>query len=47
MLASTDQFLRQIGILNITDIRVSVTHATTADTDIFNGIEVLQHRLFY
>jgi len=47
MLASTDQFLRQIRILNVTNIRMSVTHTTTADTDIFNGVEVLQHGLFY
>lgn len=46
MLAPADQLLRHVGILNIADVRVSVAHATTANTDVFDRIKVLQHRPF-
>lgn len=43
MLTLTNQLLRHVGVLNIAGVCVSVTHATAADADIFDRIEVLQH----
>lgn len=43
MLALTNQLLRHGGVLNVTGVRVSVAHATAADANVFDRVEVLQH----
>jgi hypothetical protein len=36
VLASADQLLRHVGILNVACIRMAVAHATTANADILD-----------
>lgn len=42
VLASADQLVRHIGVLNVASVRVPVAHTPTADTDVLDRVEVLR-----
>lgn len=42
MLASADQLLRHLWVHYVTSIRMTVAHAPATNTDVFDGVEVLE-----
>lgn len=43
MLASAKQFLRHLWIQYVASIRMAITHTSTTNTDIFDGIKILKY----
>lgn len=42
VLTSTDKFIWHCRILDIAGIRMTITHTSTPDTDVFDGIKILK-----
>jgi hypothetical protein len=44
VLTTAQQLVRVVGIRDVTSVCVAITHAASTNADIFNGIEILEHK---